>query len=390
MNRMIENELSGIQFIAVNTDVQDLYSKSNAKIRLQIGCKLTGGRGAGGKPEVGESAAKEDMDRLREIVADADMVFVTAGMGGGTGTGAAPVIAKLARDLGVLTVGVVTRPFGFEGEAKRKLAEEGISRMRESVDTLVVIPNERLLDVSDRRTTVSKAYRMADDVLRQGVQGITDLITRTGLVNTDFADVEATMRGQGDALMGIGVGSGNERAKEAASSAIENPLLEDTSVEGATRLLVNIAGSEEISIVEVGEIMNAIKAKADPDVVTIHGITVDPELGDSIKVTVIATGFRDRAGAARGKAEPFSRPSVSRGKVLSPELFDAMRGLGESGRPNKADPYAGFMGYRGTTGGFAGGEDLSRPTILRRYDPEAEGAAGEEQAKRQASGGRGA
>ncbi|MCL2558703.1 MAG: cell division protein FtsZ, partial [Treponema sp.] len=348
VNRMIESGLTGIEFAAVNTDVQDLY-KSKASLKIQIGIKLTGGRGAGGKPEQGESAAKEDLDVLRELVMGVDMIFLTCGMGGGTGTGAAPIIARLAREQGVLVVGVVTRPFDFEGEKKSQIAEEGIRKMREAVDTLVVIPNQRIYKIADRRTTAPQAYRMADDVLRQGVQGITDLILCTGLINTDFADVEATMRGQGDALMGIGIKDGDARAKEAAEEAIDNPLLEDTSIEGATRLLVNIAGSEEISIIEVSEIMDVIRAKADKDVETIHGLTIDPTLGDKIKVTVIATGFKSKPAAQAPKVEQFKKSESARGKVLSPELFDAMRGLGENKRPNE-----GYVGYRGSKSFVAG------------------------------------
>jgi len=384
VNRMIENGLSGVQFVAVNTDVQDLYNKSRAKIRMPIGKNLTGGKGAGGKPDVGESAAKEDLDHLRDLVKDTDMVFVTAGMGGGTGTGAAPVIAKLAKDQGALTVGVVTRPFDFEGDRKKELAEEGIRKMRASVDTLVVIPNQQLFKVADRRTTVTQAYRMADDVLRQGVQGITDLIVCTGEINVDFADVEATMRGQGDALMGIGVKDGDSRAKEAAEEAISNPLLEDTSIEGATRLLVNIAGSEEIAIVEVTEIMNLIRAKADPQVEIIHGITIDPELGDNVKVTVIATGFQGKAAA--GQTETF-RKDPMRGRVISAENYDVMRGLGNKAKSQRSDGnYLGISSSRS----FTIAEDLSIPAYLRRCDPETEGIMEDDQAGRFAAGEKGA
>jgi len=370
VNRMIENGLSGVQFITVNTDVQDLFNKSLAERRVQIGSKLTGGRGAGGRPEIGESAALEDQEELIELVRDADMVFVTAGMGGGTGTGAAPVIARLAREQNVLTVGVVTRPFDFEGEAKRKQANEGIKKMREAVDTLVVIPNQQLFKIADRKTTVTKAYRMADDVLRQGVQGITDLITKTGLINTDFADVESTMKGQGDALMGIGIscGSGDTRAEEAAKYAIDNPLLEDTSIEGATRLLVNISGSEDISIIEVGEIMNVIKQKADPDVVTIHGVTIDPDLGDSIKVTVIATGFRDNVNIASGKADTPSPRKTEMPEVISSEIFDKYRGLGQRGG-RTGDNYVGI----GRSRNSYVEENLEIPTYLRKHNPDADG-----------------
>ncbi|MDR2134130.1 MAG: cell division protein FtsZ [Treponema sp.] len=306
VNRMIDFGLSGVQFVAVNTDEKDL-AKSKAKTKIQIGVKLTGGRGAGGKPEVGEEAANEDRDLIAETLRGAHMVFITAGMGGGTGTGAAPIIAKIARDQGALTVGVVTKPFDFEGRYKMRLAEEGIKKMREAVDTLIVVPNQHLFKLVERSTPVNQAYLMADDVLRQGVQGISDLITKTGVVSTDFADVESTMKGQGDALMGIGFGSGENRAKDAATGAIDNPLLEDTSIDGATRILVNIAGEEgTMSLVEIDEIMNAIRAKADPDVNIIHGVIFEPNMGNSLRVTVIATGFQNgtfrQGGASSGEA----------------------------------------------------------------------------------------
>jgi cell division protein FtsZ len=291
INRMIDCGLAGVEFIAVNTDVQDLR-KNRAETKLQIGCKLTGGRGAGGKPEVGEKAANEDRELIMEAVRGADMVFVTAGMGGGTGTGSAPVIARAAREEGALTIGVVTKPFDYEGPAKKRLAEEGIKKMREAVDTLIIIPNQHLFKTVDRNTPLTQAYLKADDVLRQGVQGISDLITQTGMVNVDFADVESTMKGQGDALMGIGYGSGQNRAVDAANDAINNPLLEDTSIEGATHILINITGSEDLSLVEVEEAVSTVRAKADEGVELIHGIRFDPQLGDKIRVTVIATGFQ--------------------------------------------------------------------------------------------------
>jgi cell division protein FtsZ len=288
---MIEGGLQGVEFITVNTDLQDLIKKSKAPVKLQIGQKLTGGRGAGGNPEKGEKAANEDIDLIREHVKGADMVFVTAGMGGGTGTGSAPIIAKVAREEGALTVGVVTKPFGFEGPYKMGLAEEGIQKLRDSVDTLIIIPNQQLLNMVERKTSLLQSYLKADDVLKQGVQGISDLITKPGLVNIDFADVESTMRNQGDALMGIGSGSGENRAAEAAKGAIDNPLLEETTIEGATRILVNVAGNEDLSLVELDEVINIIRNNADPDVVLIHGVTLAPELEDDLRVTVIATGF---------------------------------------------------------------------------------------------------
>ena len=293
VNRMLECNIQYVDFIVANTDVQALnYSKAPTK--LAIGSKLTGGLGAGGKPDVGEKAAMEDTEIIANAVRGAHMVFITAGMGGGTGTGSAPVIAKIARDQGALTVGVVTKPFVFEGRAKMRTAEAGIEKLRQNVDTLVVIPNQHLLNLVDSKQTIKDAFVMADDVLRRAVQGIADIITKNGLVNIDFADVRSTMAGQGDALMGVGTGSGENRAVDAATNAINNPLLEDSHIEGATRILVNIYAAEMPSTVEVNDIMEIVTANAHPDVETIHGITVDETdeaMKDKITVTVIATGF---------------------------------------------------------------------------------------------------
>ncbi|MDR1031165.1 MAG: cell division protein FtsZ [Treponema sp.] len=291
VNRMISCGLQGVEFIAVNTDVQDL-NKCKANKKLQIGAKFTGGRGAGGKPEIGEKAANDDREMIAEVLKGANMVFVTAGMGGGTGTGSAPVIAQIAKECGALTVGVVTKPFEFEGRFRMRLAEAGIVKLREAVDTLIIIPNQHLLNIVERRTPITEAFLKADDVLRQGVQGISDLVNQTGLINIDFADVEAIIQGQGDALMGIGYGTGDNRASEAASSAVDNPLLEDTAIEGATRILVNVSGSDDFSLVEFQEVVNLITAKADPEAVIIVGSTLDTALEDRLRVTVIATGFQ--------------------------------------------------------------------------------------------------
>jgi cell division protein FtsZ len=363
VNRMIVSGLSGVQFVTINTDMQDLMNKSKAEIKLQIGSKLTGGRGAGGKPSIGEDAAKEDHEKISDVLRDADMVFITAGMGGGTGTGSAHIIAKIARDHGALTVGVVTKPFAFEGKAKMQLAEMGINRLREAVDTLIVIPNQNLFKMVDRKTTYLQAYSLADDVLRQGVQGISDLITKTGHINTDFADVQTTMKGQGDALMGIGMGSGDTRAKDAADRSIDNPLLEDTNIEGATRLLVNISGPEDIAIAEVDEIVNIIKAKADPDVEIIHGLNFDPDLGENIKVTVIATGFPNKAaseqrGSTQGKTE--TKPI----DFLNYKQFDEIRGQREK---RFSDSYVGNVKPREYN------ENLEVPTAIRKYNPAQDG-----------------
>jgi cell division protein FtsZ len=295
LNRMIEACIPGVEFIAVNTDIQDLLKKSKADIKLQIGAEITGGRGAGGNPEKGEKAALEDQAAIAEVLKGADMVFITAGMGGGTGTGSVPIIARIARQLGALTVAVVTTPFEFEGRYKMRLAEEGIAKLRDEVDTLIVIPNQHLFKVVDSMTTYDKAYTIADEILCRGVQGISELITETGFQNTDFADVETIMKGKGDALMGIGFGNGDNRALDAVKSAIDNPLLEDTSIDGATGVLINIVGPEgpeEAKIVEIQNIIKSIKEKCDPEVNIIFGLRNDPKFENGLQITVIATGFK--------------------------------------------------------------------------------------------------
>lgn len=293
VNRMIQSGLMNVDFIAVNTDLQALQT-SQAETRLPLGSEVTGGLGAGGKPEIGEKAALEDKEAIRGLLEGADMVFVTAGMGGGTGTGAAPVIAEIARTMGVLTVAVVTKPFTFEGPRKARLAQAGIDRLRGAVDTLIVIPNQHLLKIVPKDTPITEALLVADDVLRQGVQGISDLITRAGEINIDFADVRTIMSEQGDALMGIGIGRGENRAVDAATNAINNPLLEDAHIEGATKILVNVTGRFALS--EYEEIMKIITANADEDVLVIAGTAIDDSLNDELRVTVIATGFPE-AGA---------------------------------------------------------------------------------------------
>ncbi|MGP1586763.1 MAG: cell division protein FtsZ [Treponemataceae bacterium] len=290
VNRMIEKRLQHIDFIVANTDKQAL-KKSSAPNKIVIGSKLTGGLGAGGKPEIGEQAAEEDVEAIANILRGADMIFITAGMGGGTGTGAAPVVARIAKEQGVLTVGIVTKPFDFEGKRKMALAEEGIKKLHEQVDTLIVIPNQHLLRIVDKKTPIREAYLLADDVLRQAVQGISDLITQTGEVNIDFADVRTTMEGKGDAILGIGVGAGENRAVDAATAAINNPLLEDSHIEGSKNILVNICCGSDLSMCETEEIINIINSTADPDVLLIYGQTIDDSMGDSVSVTVIATGF---------------------------------------------------------------------------------------------------
>ncbi|HYX87571.1 MAG TPA: cell division protein FtsZ [Gaiellales bacterium] len=294
VNRMVDAGLKGVEFIAVNTDAQALLM-CDADVKIHIGSKITRGLGAGADPSIGYEAASESRDELKEALKGADMVFVTAGKGGGTGTGAAPVIAEISRELGALTVGVVTRPFGFEGRKRSDQADAGIRQLRDKVDTLIIIPNDRLLQVVEKRTSIVDAFRIADDVLRQGVQGITDLITVPGLINLDFADVRTIMRQAGSALMGIGVAGGENRAAEAAKAAISSPLLE-ASVEGATGILLNITGGPDLGLFEVNEAAEIVGSASDSDANIIFGAVIDEGLGDQVRVTVIATGFDRRAG----------------------------------------------------------------------------------------------
>ncbi|MGG3913226.1 cell division protein FtsZ [Rossellomorea vietnamensis] len=291
VNRMIEHGVQGVEFIAVNTDAQAL-NLSKAEIKMQIGGKLTRGLGAGANPEVGKKAAEESKEQIEEALRGADMVFVTAGMGGGTGTGAAPVIAQIAREIGALTVGVVTRPFTFEGRKRSNQASGGIAAMKEGVDTLIVIPNDRLLEIVDKSTPMLEAFREADNVLRQGVQGISDLIATPGLINLDFADVKTIMSNKGSALMGIGAASGENRATEAAKKAVSSPLLE-TSIDGAQGVLMNITGGTSLSLYEVQEAADIVASASDQEVNMIFGSVINEDLKDDIIVTVIATGFNE-------------------------------------------------------------------------------------------------
>lgn len=300
VNRMIEGGLRGVEFIAVNTDAQTLLM-SDAEVKLDIGRETTRGLGAGSDPDVGRQAVDEHGDEIEEILKGADMVFVTAGEGGGTGTGGAPIVAELARNLGALTIGVVTRPFGFEGRMRATQADVGISELKKAVDTLIVVPNDRLLQVSDPTTPMVDAFRMADQVLYQGVEGITSLITTPGLINLDFADVRSVMTGAGSALMGIGHGSGEDRAEEAAKNAISSPLLE-SSIEGARGVLLSIAGPTDLTLHEVNRAADAITRVAHPDANIIFGAVVDDALGDEVRVTVIAAGF-DKLMAAPASAQ---------------------------------------------------------------------------------------
>ncbi len=322
VNRMVDAGLSGVEFVAVNTDAQALMM-CDADVKIHIGSKATRGLGAGADPAVGHAAAQESRDELKEALKGADMIFVTAGEGGGTGTGAAPILAELGRELGALTVGVVTRPFAFEGRKRAQQAEQGIENLRDRVDTLIVIENDRLLQVVEKRTSVVDAFRMADDILRQGVQGITDLITVPGLVNLDFADVRTIMRDAGSALMGIGIASAENRAAEAARAAVSSPLLE-ASIEGATGILLNITGGPEIGLFEVNEAAEVVTSAADQNANIIFGAVIDDAIGDDVRVTVIATGFggqRRRRRREAGSEAPVPSPSGS-GFSMRDETLD--------------------------------------------------------------------
>lgn len=310
VNRMIEAELQGVQFIALNTDAQALLL-SNASHKIQMGEKLTRGLGAGSNPEIGQKAAEESRDEVKALLAGADMIFITAGMGGGTGTGGAPIVAEIAGEVAALTVGVVTKPFSFEGKRRMNQAEQGIAALKDKVDTLITIPNDRLLQVAEKKTSIIEAFRMADDVLLHGVRGISNLITVPGLINLDFADVRTIMTSAGSALMGLGYASGENRAAKAANMAISSPLLE-ASIEGAKGILLNITGNSSLGLFEVNEAAELIAAAADTDANIIFGAVIDESLKDEIRVTVIATGFDER---------PDSKPGPV-GRQASKDEFD--------------------------------------------------------------------
>jgi cell division protein FtsZ len=317
IDHMIASGLGNIDFISVNTDAQALR-KNTAPIQLQIGQVLTCGRGTGGIPEIGRKAAFEDAERLQEVLAGAEMVFVTAGMGGGTGTGSAPVIAQIARDSGALTVGVVTKPFQFEGRRRMNQANDGLLQLKDSVDTLITIPNDRLLAVANRTTTLKDAFQKADNVLLQAVRGIAELVTVPGLINLDFADVRSIMANMGIAMMGIACASGDNRALEAAQRAISSPLLENSSIKGARGLLINISGGADISLYDVNEVASIVREEADEDANIIFGAVIDERLSDEIRVTVIATGF-DINGHAHDKPTPSSEPLLSPTSSIRPQ-----------------------------------------------------------------------
>jgi cell division protein FtsZ len=310
VNRMVEAEVEGVEFVAINTDAQSL-AQSTADITLHIGPELTRGLGAGSNPEIGRAAAMEDYDKIKALLKGSDMIFITAGSGGGTGTGAAPIVARIAREIGALAVGVVTRPFGFEGTKRAQAADIGVQALAEEVDTLIVVPNNRLLSVLDKQTSMIDAFRVADDVLRQGVQGVSDLVTLPGLINLDFADVRTIMSDAGPALLGMGTGEG--RAIEAASQAVSSPLLE-TSMEGARKILLSITAGNDLSLHEVNEAAKAVSAAAHPDANIIFGAMVDEKLHDEVWVTVVATGYSDapRRPERKRMIEPEGEPRVER------------------------------------------------------------------------------
>ena len=348
VNTMISSGLTGVEFIAMNTDAQDL-KRSLAPRRFQLGTQLTRGLGAGADPDVGREAALEDRDRIAELVVGADMVFVTAGMGGGTGTGAAPVIAQVARECGALTVGVCTRPFFFEGKRRRRHAEEGVERLKEAVDTLITIPNQRLVALASERTSMKDAFRMADEVLLQAVKGVSDLINFQGMVNVDFADVRTIMGGKGVALMGVGSASGEHKTVEAAQLAISSPLLDDVSIVGATSVLINITGGSNLTMYEMHEASSLIQEEAHEDCNVIWGWVVDEALEDEVRVTVIATGFEE------------SR------QMLQPQSFEK--------RVNQAmaSHHNGGRGGAGKARGLHGGfdrvyDDYDIPTFFKNAD----------------------
>ena len=354
VNRMIAEAMQGIEFIAVNTDQQALML-SQAPVRIRLGDKVTRGLGAGGNPNQGEKAAEESSDEIYSVIKGADMVFITAGMGGGTGTGAAPVIARIAKEQGALTIGVVTRPFSFEGTPRQRAAEAGIERLKEHVDTLIVIPNDRLLDIVDKRASLSQSFRVADDVLRQGIQGISEVITTPGLINLDFADVRAIMSEGGAALMAVGTASGEGRARAAAEQAITSNLL-DVTIDGAHGILFNVTGGPDMALHEVNEAAMLIRSAAHPDCNVIFGAVIDENMKDTVRITVIATGFEHTGGATRR----VNRPSQSRdregvSRTANPPRYTPATTTPE---PREESAASASTGYDP--------DDLELPTFLRR------------------------
>jgi len=365
VNRMIDAGLTGVEFIVANTDVQALRN-SKAGVKLQIGSKITKGLGAGATPEVGRQAALEDTDKIIEVLEGSDMVLITGGMGGGTGTGAAPIISSLAAELGALAVAVVTKPFSFEGKARSVSADKGLAELHDCVDTVITIPNQRLLLTVDRGTSLQDAFRLADDVLRQAVQGISDLITVPGEINLDFADVKTIMSGMGMAVMGTGVAKGENRAVEAANKAISSPLLEEASIEGARGILINITGGEDMTLYEVSEAAEIVHSHAHPEAQIIFGTVIDKKMSDSVKITVIATGFdlgqhmknvppAEAAKVVERTASPAAAPAAARPAAPAPSSAPPF--LRRSGSPAAAGYEAAYRN--------ANPRDLDVPTFIR-------------------------
>ncbi len=367
VNRMIQTGVEGVTFAAINTDEQALRV-SRAPVKLQIGSKLTHGRGAGSDPEVGRAAALEDTERLIELLGDADMVFVTAGLGGGTGTGALPIVASLANELGALTVAVVTKPFSFEGPKRMAAAEKGLAELAESVDTVITIPNERLIEVVERGTSFFESFRIADDILRQAVQGISDIITIPGIINRDFADVRTIMHGMGYAVMGTAIAGGNNAAVEAARKAVSSPLLEEASIEGARGILINITGSSKLGLHEVHEASSIVQKSADPEANIIFGAVLNEAMGDEVKITVIATGFRSENFGVTQKMSDAAAAAVAE---VRPALREAFRQRNPAPSPEAEPVRAEGAGMEAEpaavpAGGNIDPNDIEKPAYLRR------------------------
>jgi len=368
ITRMIDSKIKGVEFVAINTDAQALHH-NKASEKVHIGKNLTKGLGAGMNPEIGRQAAEENRDEIQEILKGADMVFVTCGLGGGTGTGAAPIVAETAKELGALTVAVVTKPFAFEGAQRRAIADEGLENLKERVDALITIPNDKLLSIIDRKTTLISAFKIVDDVLRQGVQGISDLITRPGIVNVDFADVRAILEDSGSALMGIGIASGENRAAEAAKAAISSPLLE-LSIDGATGVLFNITGGKDLGMHEVDEAGKIITKSVHPDAKIIFGAVVDEALQDEVRITVVATGFDDNA-----LRTPAMRASLSAAAAVFESPYRPVMEAGSSKKAEKSEliqpimvpsSSANSQAEETNENGIGESEELEIPAFIRR------------------------
>ena len=351
---MVQAEIKGVEFLAANTDMQAL-AKTPVSIKLQLGSKLTRGRGAGANPEIGRNAALEDSEKIKAVFEGTEMVFITAGMGGGTGTGAAPVIARLAREAGALTVGVVTKPFSFEGEKRKRFAEEGVAELKKNVDALIVIPNDRLINMSEKTTLALEAFKLSDDVLVQAVKGISDVVMESGHVNVDFADVKTVMANRGRAVMGMGTARGAGRALEAAHRAISSPLIEDGSIKGARAVLINVTGGNDLGIFEIHEATGVIQAEVDPDANIIFGMVINPDMREDIMVTVIATGFDEEGIRERIQKKPVSLQEFMKKEQLKPM---------EKPAPRQGQEALPFEFKRGPYGADAA-VDYDRPAFVR-------------------------